>query len=89
MLIKDISATGFAFTASPSPVAEGENFSIDLLVNKRVYISEIPCVVVRVLDNGLVGCDFIELDRRQEARLDKLVLEIQKRMIAKQRSDHE
>ncbi len=84
--IKDISATGFAILAPNSGMKQGENLHMDLMLSKRLYIGELPCQVVRVLDNGIVGFDFLALDRRQEARLDKLVLEVQKRIIAKKRT---
>lgn len=87
--IKDISATGFAVMAPVFPLKEGESFTMDLLLNQKLYVADVPCIVVRKLDNGIVGCDFKTLDRRQEARLDKLVLEVQKQMIAKKRATSE
>jgi hypothetical protein len=41
------------------------------------------------LDNGIVGFDYLPLDRRQEARIDKLVLEVQKRSIANKHAGSE
>lgn len=84
--IKDISATGFALLAPVFSLSEKSSFSMDLLLNKKLYVADVPCTVIRKLENGIVGCDFGVLDRRQEARLDKLVLEVQKRMIAKKRA---
>lgn len=84
--VQDISATGFALVVQNGSIKQGEILQMDLLLSKRLYIGEIPCQVVRVLNNGLVGFDFLQLDRRQEARLDKLVLEVQKRIIAKKRT---
>ncbi|MCK9240657.1 PilZ domain-containing protein [Desulfocurvus sp.] len=81
--VADVSAMGLAFKA-----AEGQAFTpgslveFDLLINKKVFIPKLCAKVMRTLDNGLVGCNFEALDRRQEVRLDKLVLEVQKRMIA-------
>ena len=87
--VKDISVTGFAIQPPVGTFTDGEEFQIDLFLNHRVYIRALVCVVTRKLDNGMIGCDFRELDRRQEARLDKLVLEVQKRVIANRRSSTE
>ena len=87
--VQNISATGFAIQPPCGAFGEGEDFQIDLLLNHRLYIADLECVVIRKLDNGMIGCDFKALDRRQEARLDKLVLEVQKRMIARKQSSTE
>lgn len=81
--VKDISAMGLAVGGkSLQDFTEGEVYEFDLLLNKKLYIAKMHAKVMRVLDNGIVGCNFEQLDRRQEARLDKLILEVQKRMIA-------
>ncbi len=79
--VKDISATGLAFLDEGKSFAEGEAFRLDLLIHHRVYIGDIKARVIRVLENGVTGAGFTELDRRQEVKLDKLVLEVQKRLI--------
>ena len=80
-MVKDISASGLAVLDEERSFAEGEVVHLDLLINKRVYLRTVKGEVIRVLDNGIVGVNFLELNRRQEARLDKLVLEVQKRLI--------
>ena len=83
--ILDVSVTGFAIKNESISLKEGADYAISILVAGKMYLSDLTCRVVRKLDNGLIGCDFRTLDRRQEARLDRLVLELQKRMIAKKR----
>ncbi len=81
--VMDVSAMGLAFKACDgAPFAAGSLVEFDLLINKKVFIPKLRAKVMRTLDNGLVGCNFEGLDRRQEVKLDKLVLEVQKRMIA-------
>jgi hypothetical protein len=81
--VMDVSAMGLAFKApGGAPYAPGAQLEFDLLINKKVFIPKLRAKVMRILDNGLVGCNFEALERRQEVKLDKLVLEVQKRMIA-------
>lgn len=87
--VKDISAAGFALHITSGSFSQGETVHMDLLLSKRLYIGELPCQVVRVLEDGIVGFEFLPLDIKQEARLDKLVLEVQKRSIAKKRTGSE
>ncbi len=79
--VADVSAMGLAFFAQGGFTAD-TSIEFDLLINKKVFIQALHAKVMRILDNGLVGCNFENMDRRQEVRLDKLVLEVQKRMIA-------
>lgn len=81
--VADVSAMGLAFFGKGLGGFKAEqSIEFDLLINKKVFISKLHAKVMRVLDNGLVGCNFENMDRRQEVKLDKLVLEVQKRMIA-------
>lgn len=79
--VLDISATGFAFADNPRNYSSGMIFSFDLLLNKRLFLGDLKAKVMRVLDKGIIGCNFEAMDRRQEIKLDKLVLEVQKRLI--------
>jgi len=79
--VKDISATGLALVDETNTLADDEVFYLDLLINRRAYMQEVKAKVIRIIGNGIVGVNFLELDRRQEAKLDKLVLEVQKRLI--------
>lgn len=80
--VRDVSAVGLAFAASPGLFREGDALSLDLLVSGHLFIAALEARTVRITADGVVGCSFVALDRRQEERLDKLVLEVQKRMVA-------
>ncbi|GAB7080048.1 PilZ domain-containing protein [Megalodesulfovibrio paquesii] len=81
--VSDISASGIALHEVPEgALAWGEVFACDLLLNKKLYIAGLFAKVRRLFANGEAGCTFEELDPRKESRLDKLVLEVQKRLIA-------
>ncbi len=79
--VKDISATGFAVQGSAG-MKENSEHTVRLLLNDKLFLGDIRCTVIRVVKNGIVGLNFEELDRKQQQRLDKLVLEVQKRLIA-------
>jgi hypothetical protein len=79
--VQDISASGFAFSDHPRRYSPGMVFSFDLLLNKRLFLGDLKGKVMRVLDKGIIGCVFEAMERRQEIKLDKLVLEVQKRLI--------
>lgn len=81
--VMDVSAMGLAFQAKDMTTFKaGEQVEFDLLINKKVFIPKLHAKVMRVLENSLIGCNFESMERRQEVKLDKLVLEVQKRMIA-------
>lgn len=80
--VTDVSAGGFAVESDGKPFSLGMKITIDLLIKQQAYITGLAAVVRRIIPDRLtVGCSFEPMDRRQEARLDKLVLEVQKRMI--------
>ncbi len=88
--VKDLSASGMALQSrSPGDFKQGQAFSADLLLRKKLYLSGVGVRVRRVLPSGLVGCTFVNLDTRHEASLDKLVLEVQKRIIALKKAKSE
>lgn len=81
--IKDISALGMAILdPKKNSFREGEIFEFDLYLNKKLFAGELFAKVKRILNNGVVGCSFEGMDSKQEQILDKLVLEVQKRLIA-------
>ncbi len=85
--VGDVSASGISLLEVPEKALDwGEVFGCDLLLNKKLYISGLFAKVRRILEDGVVGCTFEELDPRKEAKLDKLVLEVQKRRIALKRA---
>lgn len=87
--ILDISASGFAFADSPRGYSSGQELDVQLLLAKRLFLTEVKAKVMRVLDKGVIGCNFVGLDRRQEIKLDKLVLEVQKRLIELRKAKRE
>lgn len=80
--VVDLSAMGLAFRDETRDFKENVIITFDLYLNDKVFLSELTARVMRVLGNGLIGCNFEGNDHRKEARLDKLVLEVQKRLIA-------
>lgn len=87
--VENVSAVGLAMHAPGHAFAEGENLRVDLLIMGRPYITALPAKVARLGEGGLVGCEFASPDFWQESRLDKLVLEVQKRMIALRKAESE
>ncbi|WP_461209901.1 PilZ domain-containing protein [Desulfocurvus sp. DL9XJH121] len=87
--VADLSAMGLAFMDESRGFKEGQVVEFDLLISKKVFLSKLTVKVMRLLDNGLVGCNFEGVDYRKEAKLDKLVLEVQKRMIALKKKSRE
>ncbi|THB68231.1 MAG: PilZ domain-containing protein [Desulfovibrio sp.] len=81
--VKDISAAGMALhNPSKRGFRAGDVLALEIILNNKTLLTSVAVTVKRVLDNGLVGCSFVGLSPRQEAHLDKLVLEVQKRLIA-------
>ncbi len=87
--VENVSAVGIALHAPGHAFSEGENLRIDLLILGRPYITSLPARVARLGGTGLVGCEFASPDFWQESRLDKLILEVQKRMIAQRKAESE
>ncbi|ADU63089.1 MAG: PilZ domain-containing protein [Pseudodesulfovibrio sp.] len=79
--VKDLSATGFAVLDLDRGFKEGQAVEVDLLIGKKLFLAAASSEVMRVLDNGIVGINFIDLERQKQVKLDKLVLEVQKRLI--------
>ena len=79
--VKDVSATGFAVLDQEKSFKEGQSLEVDLLIKKKVFVAECKAEVMRVLDNGIIGINFVDMSRQQQSKLDKLVLEVQKRLI--------
>lgn len=87
--IKDFSATGLTLVDAEARLGQGDKFEFDLLLNKKLLIPGLTAKAMRILEHGLVGCAFVDLDSRKEAKLDKLVLEVQKRIIALKKAKSE
>lgn len=87
--VADLSAMGLAFMDSAKGFTEGQVIEFDLLINKKVFLNKLTAKVMRVLDKGIIGCNFEGVDHRKEVKLDKLVLEVQKRLIAIKKKSRE
>ncbi|WP_243546798.1 PilZ domain-containing protein [Pseudodesulfovibrio tunisiensis] len=87
--VKDLSASGFAVLEQTGAFKEGERLAIDLLIRNKLFLGDVGAEVMRVLDNGIVGMNFLELDRQKQTKLDKLVLEVQKRLIELRKKQRE
>jgi hypothetical protein len=87
--VKDLSATGFAVLDPDKGFKENQPLKIELLISKKLFLGEVNAVVMRVLDNGIIGINFVDLERQKQVKLDKLVLEVQKRLIELRKKQRE
>jgi hypothetical protein len=87
--VKDMSATGFAVLEPGAGLKEHQQIECDLLINNKLFLGGVKAEIRRVLDNGIIGINFIELTRKQQGKLDKLVLEVQKRLIELRKQQRE
>ena len=79
--VKDLSASGFAVQEEAGTFSQGNLCPVEFYLNKKLFLGEVQAKVMRVMHEGIVGFTFENLDRRQIIKLDKLVLEVQKRLI--------
>ncbi|MBG0789860.1 MAG: PilZ domain-containing protein [Desulfovibrionaceae bacterium] len=89
MDVMDLSATGFAVLDPGKGFKENQSLEVDLLIKDKLFLGGADAVVMRVLDNGIIGMNFVDLDRQRQIKLDKLVLEVQKRLIALRKKKRE
>jgi len=89
MGVMDLSATGFAVLDPDKGFKENQSLEVELLIKDKIFLRGANAVVMRVLDNGIIGMNFVDLDRQKQIRLDKLVLEVQKRLIALRKKKRE
>ncbi len=86
--VDDISAGGLSFDIPDSSLARGDEVTLHLFLADRLISTEIPARVMRV-EPGQIGLAFKTLDRQQELRIDKIVLETQKRAIIREKIERE
>lgn len=86
--VNDISAGGVCMTVPDVLFEKGRTLRLDLLIVGRVLLKDLEALVVRAVP-GECACAFQNLSRHQELKLDKLVLEIQKRDIIRRRQERE
>lgn len=84
--VNDISAGGLCVRDPDGLLVLGSAVTLDLELVGKSFLRDARAKVSRHQD-GLAGLYFVELTRRQEERLDKLVLEVQKRAISKSKTN--
>ncbi len=84
-VVQDISVGGVSLLDPDDKLKMDQSLEFDVLIKEHVLIVGIKAQVTR-RDGTLVGLRFNELEQRQEERLDKLVLEVQKHLISKRKS---
>ncbi len=84
--VNDISAGGLCIKDPDGLVAIDGVVTLDLALMEKHLLSDVRAKVSRHQE-GLAGLFFEDLTRRQEERLDKLVLEVQKRAISKSKTN--
>jgi len=87
--VSDLSATGFAVIEKNGRFTEKEAYEVELLIKNRLFLGGATAKCMRVHENGVVGLNFVDLDRQRQIKLDKLVLEVQKRLIALRKKKRE
>jgi len=92
--VVDVSATGLAFVDRKQSLSLGENIRLDLYIKNRVWQEKIAAKIVRIWNQGMTACVFEHMTKYQEQSMDKLTLEIQKRLIdqrkrTQQQEDHD
>ncbi len=83
----DISSGGvdFSFDIQSNPKLEHQQeITLSLIIRNRVFLENLKARVVKTGET-FAACEFLDIPLRQEALLDKLVLEVQKKMIELQR----
>lgn len=80
--VKDLSAVGLGVYTAPGNLglSPGQEVYVTLFRYGKLMLQDLPARVTRQ-DEEITAFEFLELGRRQEYELDKLVLEIQKEMI--------
>lgn len=79
--VVDLSTFGLAFKDASKSHRVGEDISLDVHVQGKVWIAGLEAKIVAIRDDILVACTFPSMSKLQEQRMDKLSLEIQKRWI--------
>ena len=80
--VRDLSATGVAFDVQGADHAVPDGTAVDLMLLETPVLKGVRLELVRRFEERFLACRFRGLTRRQEANLDKLILEVQKRIIS-------
>ncbi len=87
--VKDLSASGFSLNDPTKRLKTKKVNKVTFYLDRKVFLSNVPAEIVRIFDSGLVGFNFGELNRQQMSTLDKLILEVQKKMIEERKKQQE
>ncbi|WP_319585113.1 PilZ domain-containing protein [uncultured Pseudodesulfovibrio sp.] len=80
--VSDISASGLGFHFQKPRIKCGVNIKMDLLINGGREVEGVLCKVMRH-ERGIVGCAFVDLDRKQDDAIGRIVLEGEKQLAAR------
>ena len=80
--VSDISASGLGFRFQKPRIKCGVKIKMDLLINGGREVEGVLCKVMRH-ERGVVGCAFVDLDRKQEDAVSRIVLEGEKQLAAR------
>lgn len=82
--VNDISSGGMCVTMPGGRLSKGQELPFDLFIAGRLFLKDVHARVVRP---SSAECAFVfqQMPPQQEAKLDKLILELQKREIIRQR----
>lgn len=80
--VTDISASGLGFRFPKPRMKCGVKIKMDLHLNGGREVEGVVCQVMRH-ERGVVGCAFVDLDRKQEDAVGRIVLEGEKQLAAR------
>lgn len=81
--VYDISISGCSIAAPLHSFTIGTIMEMDFEIKGKTLIRSLKTKVMRHVPSGLVGFCFVEPTRQHETVLDKIILEVQKRQIAR------
>ena len=83
--VNDISALGMSLEDPGETLKQGDARQFDVLLKDQAIVTGLMAQVARH-QASVAGLKFTDLTQRQEERLDKLVLEVQKHLISKSKT---
>lgn len=72
-LVVDICREGIGFKLGDMAIRRGQKLQFDLMVFEKVKIKKLHAVV-RHVTHGLVGCEFLELSKKQRKILESVIM---------------
>ena len=86
--VSDLSIGGVCMVVPDGLFLKDEKFIATLLIAEKEYLTNLETIVVRSFAHEC-ACLFLNISKRQELKLDKLVLAMQKHLIAQQKRGRE